>query len=57
VFPRYKIIKFTGSNIGENTHAIIDEKEVSMQNIPYLTSKANAIRQETGNTTHGVRSK
>ena len=33
-----------GSNIGENTHAIIDEKEVSIQNIPYLTSKANAIR-------------
>ena len=49
------MIKFMGSNIGEKTHAIIDEKEVSMQNIPYFTSKANAIRQETGNTTHGVR--
>jgi hypothetical protein len=51
------MIKFMGSNIGENTHAIIDEKEVSMQNIPYFTSKANAIRQETGNTTHGVMSR
>lgn len=46
-----------GSSIGEKTHAIIDEKEVSMQNIPYFTSKANAIRQETGNTTHGIRSR
>jgi len=26
-----KIIKFMGSNIGENTHATIDENEVSMQ--------------------------
>ena len=46
-----------GSNIGENTHAIIDEKEVSIQKIPYFTSKANAIRHETGNTTHGTMSK
>ncbi|MBZ0108213.1 MAG: hypothetical protein K8F52_06055 [Candidatus Scalindua rubra] len=43
-----------GSNIGEKIHAIIDEKEVSIQNIPYFTSKANAIRHETGNTTHGA---
>jgi len=43
-----------GSSIGEKTHAMIDEKVVSIQKIPYLTSKANAIRQETGNTTHGV---
>lgn len=40
--------------MGENTHAIIDEKEVSMQSIPYFTSRANAIRQERGNTTHGI---
>ena len=43
-----------GSSIGEKIHAIIDEKEVSMQNIPYFTSKANVIRHETGNTTHGT---
>jgi len=46
-----------GSNIGENIHAIIDEKEVSMQNIPYFTSKANAIRHNTGNTTHDIMSR
>ncbi len=46
-----------GSSIGENIHAIIDEKEVSMQNIPYFTSKANAIRHEPGNTTHNVMSR
>ena len=51
------MIKFMGSNIGENIHATIDEKEVSIQKIPYFTSKANAIRHETGNTTHGVRSR
>ena len=51
------MIKFMGSKIGENTHATIDENEVSMQNIPYFTSKANAIRQETGNTTHGTMSR
>ncbi len=45
-----------GSSIGENTHAIIDVKEVSMQNNPYFTSKANAIRHETGNTTHSIMS-
>jgi hypothetical protein len=55
--PRYRVIKFIGSNIGENIHAIIDEKEVSMQNIPYFTSRANAVRHETGNTTHGIRSR
>ncbi|WP_162532326.1 hypothetical protein [Candidatus Scalindua japonica] len=43
-----------GSKIGENTHAIIDEKEVSIQNIPYFTSKANITRHETGSTTHGI---
>ena len=43
-----------GSNIGENIHATIDENEVSMQNIPYSTSKANATRHKTGNTTHGT---
>ena len=46
-----------GSNMGENTHAIMDEKEVSMQNIPYFTSKANIIRHETGNATHGTMSR
>jgi|GEM_PF-1463263 hypothetical protein len=46
-----------GSNIGVNIHATIDEKEVSIQNIPYFTSKANAIRHETGNTTHGTMSR
>jgi hypothetical protein len=52
-----KIIKFMGSNIGVKTHATIDEKEVSMQNIPYFTSKTNPIRHETGNTTHGTMSR
>jgi hypothetical protein len=51
------MIKFIGSNIGENIHAIIDEKEVSMQNIPYFTSRANAVRHETGNTTHSAMSR
>ena len=46
-----------GSNIGVNIHATIDEKEVSIQNIPYFTSKAYAIRHETGNTTHGTMSR
>ncbi len=51
------MIRFMGSSIGVNIHAIIDEKEVSMQNIPYFTSKANPIRHETGNTTHGTMSR
>lgn len=46
-----------GSNIGENIHATIDEKEVSMQNIPYFTSKANATRHDTGNITQGAMSR
>ncbi len=51
------MIKFIGSNIGENIHAITNEKDVSIQNIPYLTSNANAIRHEIGKTTHGIRSR
>ncbi|MFQ5963319.1 MAG: hypothetical protein ACE5KZ_03435 [Candidatus Scalinduaceae bacterium] len=48
------MIKFIGSNIGENTHAITREKEVSIQNIPYLTSSAKAIRHETGKPTQSI---
>ncbi|MEE9605891.1 MAG: hypothetical protein V3V70_10030 [Candidatus Scalindua sp.] len=51
------MIKFIGSNIGENIHATIREKEVSIQNIAYFTSNANATRHETGNTTHNIRSR
>ena len=46
-----------GSNIGVNTHATIDENEVSIQNIPYFISKANPTKHETGNTTHGTMSR
>ncbi|KKK61099.1 hypothetical protein LCGC14_3017730, partial [marine sediment metagenome] len=42
------MIKFVGSNIGENTHATTREKEVSIQNNAYFVSSANAIRHETG---------
>jgi hypothetical protein len=51
------MIKFIGSNIGENIHATIMEKEVSIQNIAYFISNANATRHETGNTTHSIRSR
>ena len=51
------MIKFVGSNIGENTHAITREKEVSIQNNAYFVSSTNAIRHETGNTTHSIRSR
>ncbi len=45
------MIIFIGNNIGENIHTTTKEKEVSIQNIPYLTSSANAIKHEIGNTT------
>ncbi len=51
------MIKFVGSNIGENTHATTREKEVSIQNNAYFASSANAIRHETGKTTHSIRSR
>jgi len=40
--------------MGEKAQAIISEKEVSIQNIAYLTSNANDIRHETGNATQRV---
>ncbi|MDR4504960.1 MAG: hypothetical protein MRK01_09255 [Candidatus Scalindua sp.] len=43
-----------GSNKGKKTHAINREKEVSIQNIPYIISNRNETRHETGNITHTV---
>lgn len=42
---------FIGSKIGENIQAITNEKDVSIQNIAYLTSKAKAIMHDTGKIT------
>ncbi|MCP5007327.1 MAG: hypothetical protein GY941_25820 [Planctomycetes bacterium] len=46
-----------GSKSGKKTHAIAREKEVSIQKIPYITSKRNEIRHETGNITSMVMSR
>ncbi len=43
-----------GSNKGKKAHAITREKEVSIQNIPYIISSRNEIKHETGKITHIV---